>query len=183
MHEMIPTREECIQLLKEYEVPEPKIGHCMLVENISVTISKLLNEKGEAIDIDIISRASLLHDIAKNEKMRGKDHALLGFQICTEKNIDPRICEIIRNHALESILQDGLKTMEEKIVFYADKICKYEIIGIDARFAPWENRDPNKELFIAKEKTLQLEKEILNKLNMTPEEILTKLRIIINQIN
>ena len=173
---MIPTREECIQLLKEYEVPEPKIGHCMLVEHISVTISRLLKEKGEDIDIDIISRAALLHDIARNEKMRGKDHALLGFQICTEKGIDSRICNIIKNHALESILQDGLKTMEEKIVFYADKICRHEIIGIDARFAPWEKREPNKELLIAKEKTKALEKEILNKLNMTPEELQAQLK-------
>jgi len=153
------------------------MSHSLLVEQVAVTISQLLNEKGMHVNVDSVSKAAILHDIGKESaKSLGKDHAAVGAQICEKEGIDERICNIMKNHAVEAILDDKLNSIEDKILFYADKICKMEIIGIDKRFEPWEKKHPSKDLPIAKERTIALEKEILDKLNLTQEELLIKLR-------
>lgn len=173
---MIPTREKCIELLKKYNLSDSKIKHSLLVENISLYISKLLNKKNMNIDLTIVSRAALLHDIGKEIKKSGKDHATIGAKLCINENIDLKICEIIKYHILEGILKEKLVSNEQKIVFYSDKICKNEVIGIDKRFEPWMKNNLSSKIIDAKNKTIELEKEILNKLNLTPQELYSLLK-------
>jgi putative nucleotidyltransferase with HDIG domain len=176
---MIPSREECIGLLEKYHVRKSKIDHCLLVEKTAVSLARLFNSKGQTANEILVSRAAILHDIGKD--FTKKDHGEYGAQICAKEGVDDRILGIIRNHELEAILDKHLN-VEEKIVFYADKICTDRLIGVDKRFAPWLGHNHSKDeemlemLKIAKIKTLELEKEILNKLSLTPEQLLEKLR-------
>ena len=62
-----PTREECERLLKEYGTPEHVQGHCRAVAETACNIGAALNEKGLALDLDLILAAGLLHDIARVE--------------------------------------------------------------------------------------------------------------------
>jgi len=114
---MIPTREECINLLKKYHLSDLKIQHSLLVENVAVSLSKLLNEKGILIDLNIVSRAALLHDIGVESKTPNKNHATIGAELCINENIDLNICKIIQHHIAEAILENKLDTMEKKNSF------------------------------------------------------------------
>ena len=160
------SREECLELLNKYNVEKMKIKHILLVEKVAVFLAKKLIEKGEEVDIERLSRAALLHDL-----IRGKHHAQEGYEICLKKGIDEKICLLIKKHGLETIL-DSLDTWEEKILFYADKICKYEVIGIDERFRPWIEKAGQIDLVEKKkQKTEELEKEILDKAGIKFEDI------------
>ncbi len=174
---MIPSRKKCIELLRKYELSESKIEHCLLVEKTAVNISKLLQKKKVKINITLVSRAALLHDIGKERsKQVHKEHAIVGSEICKIEKIDEKICEIVRHHILEAIINDKLNSIEEKIVFYSDKICKNELLGITKRFAPWLEKHPSTSLSLAKEKTIKLEKEIINKLELTSNQLYTILK-------
>ena len=168
---MIPTKEECVELLHKHNVKEAKLKHTLLVEKVSVFLGKKLIEAGIDIDLDILSKAALLHDIGKEEQRNsGICHSEAGSKICKNENIDGSICSIVRKHTLEKV--DLLDTWEEKVLFYSDKICKYEIIGIDKRFEPWFLKtDDKEELIELKNKTKQIEKEIFSKLNIAPEDL------------
>jgi len=171
---MIPTREECIELLKKHNVTKSKLVHTLLVEKVALFLAKKLIEKGESIDLDIISRGALVHDVGKDmQRKTGRCHSKEGYDICKAENIDESICLIVKNHVLEEIIEISLDNIEQKILFYVDKICKNEIIGVDKRMEPWFEKHPEvNELFsAAKVKILELEKEIFEKLDFNPEDL------------
>ena len=76
------------------------------------------------------------------------------------------MAQVVKKHSLHTILDpdNHPKTWEEKLVFLADKIVKFEIIGVDHRFALWrrENLPPQakEELVKAYPKVKLLEQEI-----------------------
>ncbi|MBI5619911.1 hypothetical protein HY950_03045, partial [Candidatus Gottesmanbacteria bacterium] len=49
------------------------------------------------------------------------------------------VAALVKAHPLHAILDPltAPKTWEEKILFLADKMVKYKIIGVDGRFALW----------------------------------------------
>jgi putative nucleotidyltransferase with HDIG domain len=175
---MMPSRAGCIKLLKKYGyytegVP---ISHVLSVEETSLKIADMLIQKGIKIDKDIISRAALLHDIGKGSNKNNKDHAIIGYQICKKERIDIAVCIAVKNHDVNGVLTP-LKTWEEKIIAYSDKICNKEVIGLEGRFNDWKARCPESydkikhKMDVIHHKSQELEKEILNKLELTPKEL------------
>jgi hypothetical protein len=67
-------------------------------------------------------------------------------------------------------------TWEEKLLFLADKMTKYEVITVDERFRLWnEEHLPLKEqqiLDAAYPKVKLLEQEVLNLTHLTSEEVI-----------
>jgi putative nucleotidyltransferase with HDIG domain len=179
---MIPSREECIKLLKKhgYYKEHIPIIHAELVERVALKISDMLISKGIDIDKRVVSAAALMHDIGKEDKDH-KDHAVRGYNICMSEGLDPRICIAIKHHEAGVAIPE-LKTWEEKIVSYADKICNTEVDGLDGRFDDWRKRFPEhyekhkEHLEKSHARATELEKEILNKLGLNPEEMYEILR-------
>jgi len=179
---MIPTREECIQLLKKhgYYKEHIPITHAVLVEKVALQISEMLISKGVKVDKSVVGAAALLHDIGKANKEH-LDHAIKGYEICIEEKLDPRIAIAVKNHDEAGVLH-VLESWEEKIVSYSDKICNTKILGLEGRFRDWIERFPEyyekHKVGLEKShaKSLLLEKEILNKLELTPDELYKMLR-------
>lgn len=102
--------------------------HIQRVYKIAVYLAKQ-----EKADVEIVQLGSLLHDIGRIE---GEPHAALGARITDEilKEIDyPQkrrklVSRIVRFHGLED--REKLKTMEEKVVWDADKIDLIGMFGI-----------------------------------------------------
>jgi uncharacterized protein len=62
----LPTKQECIHLLRvTYRLPQNIIEHSIQVNRLSVFLATKLNDKGFNVNIDLIDRASILHDILK----------------------------------------------------------------------------------------------------------------------
>jgi len=155
----IPSREECLDILNKNKTPSNVVEHCKIVCKVAEEITDKLIENGIKVNKKLVTAAALLHDIER-EKV---DHIKEGITLI--KNLGfPEVAEVMRKHSLHGIEDENRqpKTIEEKIVFYADKRVKgNEIVSIEERFEDLRKRynlDFTKEL----EFTKKIEEELIN---------------------
>ncbi len=169
----LPTREQCYSFLEEYELPENIIKHIELVNKISVFLASRLSNAGIDIDIDMVDRASLLHDLDKMLTLRKPNHGDITEKILSEKGY-PELGRIAKLHCSHYLKRDDLP-WEAKIINYADKRSMHDnIVSVKKRFEDFKERynvseeeyDPELELL-----SLKLEKEIFDIIGMKPEEL------------
>lgn len=106
------------------------VAHCKVVSNRALSIARGLNI---AVDLDLVQRGGLLHDIGRS-KTHGVGHAAAGVTIARNLGLPDEIVNIIERHigagitAREAVRlglpeKDYLpRTAEEKIVSYADNL-------------------------------------------------------------
>ena len=137
----IPSREKCMELLKDYDVPENVIRHSLAVAALAIDIAKKfnLNHKGIEINMPLLEAAALLHDIAR--AMPG-DHAIEGAKILNELGYN-EVAETARTHGLYHFPDIKPETIEQKILFYADKrVMEDKVVSINERFKDYKSRYP-----------------------------------------
>lgn len=154
----IPSKEECLKILKKNKTPSNVVEHCKAVCKIAEEITNRLVKNGIKINKKLVIAASLLHDIQRGEK----DHVVEGVKVIREIGF-PEVAEVIKKHTLyklESQLNQP-KTYEEKIVFYADKRVKEnKVVSLEERFKDLKERygiDLKEEFDFAK----KIEKELI----------------------
>ncbi len=131
----LPTRNECLQLLEEHNVPENVRKHSLAVNKVAVFLADKLRQNGIDIDIELVDRASLLHDIDKIPTLGNGEHGEMARQILSEKG-HKTVGDVIRKHVFRAIEDPGLDTWEEKVVNYADKRCTEDkLVSLDERFS------------------------------------------------
>jgi uncharacterized protein len=69
----LPTRGDCFELLKQHRVPEHIIKHSIIAAKLAVFLAKKLEEKGISVDVELVDRACLLHDVARPCDFRDSD--------------------------------------------------------------------------------------------------------------
>lgn len=128
----IPTEKECLGLLKENNTPENVIAHSKAVCKAALEIADKLIEKGVNVDRELVLAGALLHDMERVEKNHNlKSTAKL------EKLGFKGIAQIAKKHGLHHLKEEKFqpKTIEEKIVFYADKLIdEDETVSVEERF-------------------------------------------------
>ena len=93
---IIPTTEQCIKLLDEFNVPKNIKEHSFAVNRISISIAKKLKQAGVDIDLDLVNAASLLHDIDKIATLEEiEQHGEKGYKWLAERQ-HKKVGEIIR---------------------------------------------------------------------------------------
>lgn len=132
----LPDRQWISRLMSDRGMPRHIILHSRAVRTVAVALAHALCEKGFGIDLKIVDRASLLHDICKADCLGGGDHALMGRQLM-ERFGYPLIGEVIGQHVrLESI-----DVCEAMVVNYADKRVMHDrIVSLDRRFVDLMDR-------------------------------------------
>src|SRR3989338_5749928 len=128
----IPTAQQCKEILEKNQTPVNVIAHCMAVSDFAVSLSKKLNAKGAHVDIELVRAAASLHDI---EKLK-LNHIVAGHDIVKKLGY-PQVAAVILKHGLEHMGDSSFhpRTMEEKIVFYADKrLLGSEMVPLEKRF-------------------------------------------------
>ena len=127
----IPTEDECLQILKLNKVPENIIRHSIAVANLAENIATKLQKHGINVNLALVKAASLLHDI----KRLSSDHSRDGARFLKDAGYI-EVAEIVRRHGLKDLnLGVHPQTLEEKIVFYADKrVTEDQIVSIRERF-------------------------------------------------
>lgn len=171
MSNKLPSREECLELLKE-NVSENVVEHSLLVNKIAMFLGGKLKENGVGVDLELLDRSSLLHDVDKLESLEKGRHGVLGEEKLKEKGWHS-VGVVVRKHVLDQILV-GLNAWEEKIVFYADKRVKHsEIVSLKERLGYIKERYccVNKEMCERfeeiQEKCFALEKEVLGRASIS----------------
>jgi uncharacterized protein (TIGR00295 family) len=144
MTESVPTREECLELLKEAGCTENVIAHCLAVEDLALRIARLANA-----DMRLVNAGALLHDIGRS-RTHGVAHAVEGGNLARKLGLDIKVIRIIERHMGAGIVPEeaekiGLppgeyipETLEEKIVAHSDNLVeenkKAPVIGVVTRF-------------------------------------------------
>lgn len=165
----LPTRKECLAILAEYHVPPHIVSHSKTVAKLAVFLAQRLIEKGEEINVELLERACLLHDLlrvhdfkesdynkfehnlpkeekAKWQQLRAKykstDHENGAYDVLKDKY--PAIALTIKRHRYMSLLdkQDHPETWEEKLLYYADKRVMHDkIVPLKQRLAEGHKRN------------------------------------------
>ena len=154
----IPSKQECISILTKNKTPSNVIGHCKSVCKVAEEVADKLIGNGIKVNKDLVIASALLHDIERHKK----DHINEGAKLLKEMGF-PEIAVIIKKHSLYLIEENDVqpKTIEEKIVFYADKRAKgSKIVSLEERFEDLKERykmDFIKEI----EFTKKIERELL----------------------
>lgn len=170
----IPAYFECLQLLKKYKVPQNVIAHCIKVNEVAMLLARKIAARGEKINLELVDAASLLHDIDKVLDNNGENHGKLSRQIL-EKEGFPEVGKLAEKHIMHTILKEnGLLTLEEKIVFYADKRVNHDkIVSIEERFRYYRKTYPQYIDTMNHTEPLvnELENELMEKAGIRAEEI------------
>ncbi len=161
---MIPTEKHSKVLWQKYHLPEMKQAHSALVARVAVCLAKTImrHDSRLMIDNNLLVAGALLHDIDKNiPGLPGEHHPDAGVRVLRETGMD-EVAEVIRTHPLHMILDplNGPVSWEQKLLYLADKMVKYEVIGVDARFALWRKEALPPEAIVILDRSYPLVKKL-----------------------
>jgi len=165
----LPTRKECLAIIKEHHVPPHIVKHSLTVAKLAVFLVQRLTEKGITVDVNLVDRACLLHDIARicdfkeldysrfeqpvtaedkakwqqlRAKYKGVPHEYAAYDILKDKY--PALALTIKRHRYIGILDEEEKpnTWEEKLVYYADmRVMHDKIVPLEERLTEAHKRN------------------------------------------
>lgn len=131
---MIPTENQAKHLWDTYKLPGNKRIHAALVAKVAMFFAKKI-----PVNNKLLLAATLLHDIDKAVTPRaGERHPDTAVRILREENMG-EVADVVARHPLHAILDPTLApvTPEQKLLYLSDKMVKYDIVGVDRRFALW----------------------------------------------
>jgi len=130
----VPSRDECLAILKSVGMALNVVEHVELVEAIASAFAAAINRRHPgSVDAALVTAGALLHDLGR-ARTHDITHASEGVEMAKAMGLDTRIVEIIRRHvgaglepddaeALGLPRWDGMpRTLEEKIVCHADTL-------------------------------------------------------------
>lgn len=173
IHCMIPTEEQVKALWEKYRLPEQKRIHVMKVAEVAMRFAKKIK-----VNKKLLLAAALLHDIDKAAPPKGGErHPDTAVRILRQEGME-EVADLIRTHPLHAILDPSIspKTWEQKLLYLADKMVKYDIVGVDKRFSLWNDEHlPAQEQAIldaSYPKVKKLEQEVFKLARISPDDIL-----------
>jgi uncharacterized protein len=124
----LPSRNECLQLLRENGCSEDVVEHCIAVSKLAGKIARHCGA-----DVELVEIGGLLHDLGR---CRAHDirHAVEGAKVARENELAEPLVKIIERHIGAGIKRSeakelGLpekeyipKTLEEMIVSHSDNL-------------------------------------------------------------
>nr|MDO8081122.1 HD domain-containing protein [Candidatus Freyarchaeota archaeon] len=180
---MIPSREQCLELLRSHNVPRNIITHSLIVSRVAVFLAKELNKKGFNLNINEIEAAALLHDIKKIDSLRsGTGHAHDAWLLLRKLGYN-EVAEIVKQHVFLDQNNDSSKIKEEEVVNYSDKRVRHsDIVTLKERFQYLKERYGKDEESIKvinnlERKAFEIENKIFSNIDFKPEEIPKLLRM------
>jgi putative nucleotidyltransferase with HDIG domain len=170
---MIPTEDQVKALWEKYQLPERKRIHATLVARVVKFIAKKI-----PVNTQLLVAAALLHDIDKAApKLAGEQHPDTAVRILQEEGME-EVADLVKTHPLHAILDPAItpKTWEEKLLYLADKMVKYDIVGVDKRFTLWRDEhlpaQEQKILDASYPKVKKLEQEVFKLAQISLDDIL-----------
>jgi len=131
----LPSAEEALKLLSESGCTPQVIKHCKMVASIAMEIAEACRKRGLNVDVELVRIGALLHDIGRSET-HTVNHVIRGAEIARSLGLPKPVISIIERHVGGGIsLQEAKRlgwpiksyiprTLEEKIVTYADKLVE-----------------------------------------------------------
>ena len=151
----IPSRKECLDILKNNGTPSNIIEHSKAVCIVAENVVENLIKKGIKVNKELVIAGALLHDVERHKD----NHVFRGVELVKKLGY-PEVAQVMLRHTLYKIENNEPKTIEEKIVFYADKRVKNdEIVSMEERYKDLKERY-NVDLSWEMEFSRKIEKEL-----------------------
>lgn len=172
----LPTRQGALCILKKQGVesnPYNLLDHSLAVNKLAVWLARQLKSAGIDVAVELVDRASLLHDIGRlidtseNEKLhdvRGRDYL---------KDKYPALAKAVLRHVCYRVHE--CENWEEKLVLYADmRVKRTQYVSLKERLAYirkkyFAGREDELERHAAKVR--KLEKELFGLIGKSPDEL------------
>jgi len=127
-----------VALLRKADVPEDDIAHCRKVAEKALEIAA---RTGQKIDMELVGRGALFYDLGK-AVTHEIEHGKIGAEMGADLGLPKAITDIMEKHIRgglneEEAIELGLplkdytlRTLEERIVIYADRLVDIITDGI-----------------------------------------------------
>ncbi len=133
---MIPTPEQCYELMEMYDMLPNIVEHSKLVRRVAVTLARLLQQAQCPLDMALVEAGALLHDITKSRAIvSGENHTATGAELLMQHGY-PRVAEVVAQHVnLHPLTLDSACITEAEVVNYADKrVMHDQLVDLEQRF-------------------------------------------------
>jgi putative nucleotidyltransferase with HDIG domain len=166
------NENDALELLKKYNLPQSRLHHSIGVAQQAFRIATLIHTHHPhlACNPEKVARAALLHDIGRGVP---GDHELNTVTILKNEGLD-ELASITMHGSFYEIQQlRGInsdeflpKTLENKIVAYADATFKDKPVTLEERWSEIEQRRKNEDEKVAsiqmsKERFFKIEQELM----------------------
>lgn len=164
------------RLLDRYGLPDWLRQHSAVVARAAREMAEGLARSGERLDIEGVCAAGWLHDIGKSPLLAGdpRDHAELSALVLAAEGL-PELAELSRRHIIFAIRdpERAPRTLEEKVVYYADRRGGLAVVSLDERLREQAERFPESaaDIVACLEPCRALERELFAKLPFAPEDL------------
>lgn len=137
----IPSIDECLDLMDEYEMLNHIRSHSFMVARVAESVWRELSREENTQyhpTLELVLAGALLHDIAKTPCLKnGCNHAKLGGEICARHGY-PKIGRIVSEHVIlhdfDPVRYRQGRFKAKEIVYYADKRVRHDtIVSLDER--------------------------------------------------
>lgn len=127
-----------VDVLRKAGVSKEDEEHCV---NVALKALEIARRIGADLDMEIVGKGALFHDLGK-ARTHGIKHGIIGAEMGKELGLPVAITDIMEKHirggltsseAKELDLPEkdySLKTLEEKVVIYADRLVDIITEGI-----------------------------------------------------
>ncbi len=133
-NDIIPTEEECYDIMDRYNMRPNIVDHSIQVKNVSLAITDNLKDPS-SVNRDLVVASSLLHDIAKTRSIETGEirHDLIGGMMLREMGM-AAIAYVCEQHVMFEDFSFTGPLEEREIVFYADKRVMHDrIVTVEER--------------------------------------------------
>jgi radical SAM family uncharacterized protein len=125
----IPTKEECLSILRTHGTPDHVIRHCLAVADAASRIGEALLDAGVPLDVELIAASALLHDISRTEAQ----HARAGAELLQKLGFE-RIAKIVSRHMDHRFQGGSAEITELDVVCLGDRVIRENIcVGFEKR--------------------------------------------------
>jgi uncharacterized protein len=131
-------QESDIDLLRDAGVSEDDIKHCVKVAEKALEVA---GRPGAKVDMELVGRGALFHDLGKS-KTHEIEHGRVGAELGIRYGLPPQVIDVMEKHIRGGLTKEEakelglpvkdytLRTLEEKIVIYADRLVDIITDGI-----------------------------------------------------
>ncbi len=126
------SRQDALYLLALLGTPERVLEHCQAVSAVGEALARALQPHVPTLDVELVSTAGLLHDMAH----ACERHAEVGAALLYNLGLD-HLASVVECHmVLPESLQQTRELTEEHLVYLADKlVAGSELVGLEERAA------------------------------------------------
>jgi putative nucleotidyltransferase with HDIG domain len=178
----VPSRVEAARIVARLAPNERLLRHSTAVGEVAAFLAAAMARRGVEFDATLVETAALLHDVDKmlatDDALRKLGHGPAGAEWLT-RNGNGELAAAVANHPVMAIgrphtYEDWAAAagFEGRVVAYADKRARQDVITLDDRFARWhENYPDSPELALAHERARRLEREICTLAGIAPGDV------------